>query len=194
MTYLVLGLILFLIGSFHLFDQVKMIDSKIALFVQQVSNPKPVLSFFNEIWFIGRTSFALLTLGFLIIIDWKLGLISAVVFSIIIGIEYLLKTFYWRKRPHSSHRGIAMLQPVKPLDSSFPSGDSLRVWYLALILTTVAGDNLIFWVAAITLAALVTLGRLVMGVHYLTDALAGAGLGFVGAGITIWLWNILSIV
>ena len=86
-----------------------------------------------------------------------------------------------------------MLQPIKPQDPSFPSGDALRVWYLALIIPTAFGDSGIFLVAGIILAILVSMGRMVMGVHYPSDVTAGMGLGFIGAGTSIWLWFILGL-
>jgi len=193
MTYHLLGLILILLGFIHMFDEIVSLEVSIVRYVQQISKRKPLLFFFKEVWFFGRTSFALILLVFLICINWKTGLIATGVFLIFVGIEYLFKTLYNRKRPYTAHQGIAMLQSLEPLDSSFPSGDTMRVWYLALIITSSAGDNIFFLTATISLAILVTLGRLVMGVHYLTDTLTGAGLGIMGAGTTIWLWNLLKI-
>ena len=193
MTYHLLGLILILLGFIHMFEEIVSLEVSIVRYVQQISKLKPLLFFFKEVWFFGRTTFALILLVFLICINWKTGLIAAGVFLVIVGIEYLIKTLYFRERPYAAHQGIAMLQSLEPLDSSFPSGDTMRVWYLALIITASAGDSIFFLSATISLAALVTLGRLVMGVHYLTDTLAGAGLGIIGAGTTIWLWNLLKI-
>ncbi len=193
MTYHFLGLILLLLGFIHMFDEVVSLEVSIVRYVQQISKMKPLLFFFKEVWFFGRTSFAIIFLVFLVCIKWKTGLIAAGVFLVIVGIEYLIKTLYFRKRPYTAHQGIAMLQPLEPLDSSFPSGDTMRVWFLALIISSSAGDTTFFLTGMISLAILVTLGRLVMGVHYLTDTLAGAGLGILGAGTTIWLWNLLNI-
>ncbi len=193
MTYHLLGLILILLGFMHMFDEVVSLEVSIVRYVQQISKWKPLLFFLKEVWFFGRSSFALILLVFLVCINWKTGLIAAGVFLVFVGIEYLIKTLYFRKRPYAAHQGIAMLQPLEPLDSSFPSGDTMRVWYLALIISASAGDTTSFLTGTITLAILVTLGRLVMGVHYLTDTLAGAGLGILGAGTTIWLWNLLNI-
>jgi len=176
-----------------MFDEVGQIEPNIVRSVQQILRPKPLLIFFQEAWFFGRTSFVLIVLIFLICIDWKNGLVAFGVFSVFVGIEQLIKSLYFRKRPYTSHQSIAMLQPLEPFDSSFPSGDALRVWYLALIIPFAAGSSTLFLAATISLAILVTLGRIVMGVHYLTDALAGAGLGILGAGTTIWLWNLLNI-
>lgn len=86
-----------------------------------------------------------------------------------------------------------MAQPQKPTDPSFPSGDAFRIWYLVLILIAASGSNQVLGFIAILLAVLVSLGRMILGVHYLTDVLAGAGLGFLGAGTTIWLWHLFNL-
>lgn len=193
MTHYLVGLILIILSGFHLFDQVDKIESKITHLIQQALKQNPWLAFFKDIWVFGRTSFSLIMLSLFTFFDWKRGLIAVGVFVLIIGVEYLVKSLYFRNRPFISQHGISNLQPVEPLDSSFPSGDTLRVWYLALIFSAVSGGNIFFLIAVIFVAVLVTLGRLVMGVHYLTDTLAGAGLGIIGAGTTLWLWNILLI-
>ena len=193
MTYHLLGSILILLGFFHIFDDVGPLEAYLVRYVQQISKKKSLIFILKEVWFFGRTSFSVLLLVFLICINWKTGLIATGVFLVFVGIEYLIKTLYFRNRPYVDHHEIAMLQPLEPLDSSFPSGDTMRVWYLALTISASAGDSVFFLGATISLAILVTLGRLVMGVHYLTDTLTGAGLGILGAGTTIWLWNLLNI-
>ncbi len=194
MTYLLIGLILILMGSMHKFDLLAPLEVRMLQYVQKISNRKTLLSFIKEIWYFGRTSFSLILLVLLILINWKAGLVAAGVFLIFIGIEYLIKTLYFRKRPFSDQQGIDMLQPLEPMDSSFPSGDTMRAWYLALIIPAYIGDATFLFLGTITLATLVTLGRLVLGVHYLTDTLAGAGLGILGAGSVIWLWFFLNII
>lgn len=86
-----------------------------------------------------------------------------------------------------------MLQPLKPLDPSFPSGDALRIWYLTLI-TAAIFSSLPFLIAAIILAAVISLGRIMMGVHYPSDVLAGSGLGVIAAGASIWIWGIFQLI
>lgn len=194
MTYTILGLILLLLGFFHLFDGVEPAELKIVQDLQKISTRKTLLMFFKEIWFFGRTSFTLIILALLICFNWKVGGVAVGIFLVIIGIEYLFKTLYTRERPFTSQQNISMLQPLEPTDSSFPSGDTMRVWYLALVISAAAGSGTAILIAAATLAVLVTLGRMVMGVHFLTDTLAGAGLGILGAGATIYLWNLLNIV
>ena len=193
MIYYILGLILIVIGCFHLLGVADRVEPEIVLYVQNKFKNNPLLVFFKEIWFFGRTSFALIMLMFLTCFGWKMGSIAWGVFVVAVGIEHFVKKLSNRKRPYISHQAIAMLQPLEPTDSSFPSGDSLRIWYLALIVPAALGDSELFLSAAICLAVLVTLGRIVMGVHYFTDTLAGAGLGILSASTTIWLWTLMNI-
>ena len=191
MIYHILGSILVLIGCSHFVGVVDRVEPEIILYIQRKFNPLQV--YFKEIWFFGRTSFTLIVLVFLTCFDWKMGLAAAGVFLVTVCIEYFVKKLSNRGRPYTSHPAIAMLQPLEPADSSFPSGDTLRVWYLALIIPAASGNSSFVLTAAISLAVLVTLGRMVMGVHYFTDTLAGAGLGILGAGTTLWLWNLMNI-
>ncbi len=188
MIYQILGFILILTGGFHLIDPSDQLESRIVRSIQKLTAHQALLTMFQEVWFLGRTTFALVILLLLVCADWKAGLAAVVSFSVIVGIEQLIKNSFERSRPFQNAEDIHMLQPREPIDPSFPSGDALRIWYLALIIPVYAESSLAFTLAAIGLALLVTLGRMAMGVHYLTDTLAGAGLGLLGAGTTIWLW------
>jgi membrane-associated phospholipid phosphatase len=191
MGYQIFGLILFLVGYSHTIKAINRFEPKIVLALQKKLTQEPIRNFFKEIWFFGRTSFALIVLFFLICINWKTGLVASGVFLALVVIEQQVKILFKRVRPFADHQDITMLQPLEPSDPSFPSGDALRVWYLALIIPAAAGSHILFLAASIGLAILVTLGRMIMGVHYLTDTLSGAGLGILGAGTTIWLWTLL---
>ena len=193
MIYQLLGVILFLIGCTHRFEKVRTFETQIVRSLQGLCNRNPWLTFFQEIWFFGRTSFTIVMLLLLTSLNWKLGLTAALVFLVTVGIEQIVKLVFNRSRPFSTESDISMLQPINPTDSSFPSGDALRIWYLSLILPVAAGESGLFLAGSILLAIFVTTGRLVMGVHFLTDAIAGTGLGLLGAGTTLWLWYLLNL-
>ena len=131
MIYYILGLILIVIGCFHLLGVADRVEPEIVLYVQNKFKNNPLLVFFKEIWFFGRTSFALIMLLFLTCFGWKMGSVASGVFFVAVGIEHFVKKLSNRERPYISHPAIAMLQPLEPTVSSFPSGDSLRIWYLA---------------------------------------------------------------
>ncbi len=193
MIYQLLGFVILLIGFAHVFDGIKTWETQIIHKVQGLFKNKPWLTIFQESWFFGRTSFAVVSLLLLTSLKWKIGAIALLVFLISVGIENIIKIVFNRSRPYIAHQYINMLQPNNPIDPSFPSGDALRIWYLALILPVAAGESGLFLTAFLLLAILVTLGRMVMGVHYLTDTIAGTGLGILGAGTTLWLWHLLKL-
>lgn len=89
-----------------------------------------------------------------------------------------LKQATLRDRPYT--RDAAILQNVPPLDRfSFPSGHTMH----AVAFTLILAAYLPVWgwtVAPFTL--LVALSRLVLGLHYPSDVLAGAG---IGAGVAL---------
>ena len=193
MTYQLLGLALFFIGCSHLINRVVPIETRIVQYLQTKFRNRPWLSFFQELWLFGRTSFALISLTLLTTLKWKLGITATLGFLVIVGIEQIIKTRINRPRPFTVNQDIQMLQLTRPQDSSFPSGDALRIWYLVLIIPSAAGGYGFFLAASVLLAILVTLGRSIMGVHYPTDTIAGAGLGLLAAGTILSLWQYLSL-
>jgi len=193
MTYQLIGFCLLSLGICHRLKVVRNWDHQIAIGIQRAFKHQAVLLFSREIWFFGRTAFTLIFLALMTGYNWKLGGISLIVFGVMAGLEKLIKSTFLRPRPFAALEKVQMLQPAQPTDPSFPSGDALRVWFLVLILGIALGNYLSFGLLSILLAVLVSLGRMFMGVHYLTDVLAGAGLGFLGAGTTIWLWQLFHL-
>jgi len=96
----------------------------------------------------------------------------------------LLKQKLVRERPYVLNAGIDCV--VAPLDRySFPSGHTLH----AVLFTTVA----IAWVPGlafvlIPLAACIAISRVVLGLHYPSDVLAGGALG----GAVGWVANLVA--
>jgi undecaprenyl-diphosphatase len=193
MIYQIIGLVLLLFSCTHLLDSLKTLDTNFVSSLQKTFHEKPWLPIYQDIWFFGRTSFTVITLLLFTAVSWRMGGTALLLFLIIVGIEQIIKMIFKRPRPFEIHQDIRMLQPIKPHDPSFPSGDALRIWYLVLILPAALGGSNTFLIAGIFLAILVSLGRAVMGVHYPSDVIAGTGLGFIGAGTSIWLWHILGL-
>jgi len=193
MIYQLIGFILFLMGFVHLFNKIYKIEQNVIIQVQTLINKKPLIGFFQEIWFLGRTIFVFIIITLMILYDWKSGLVADVVLLITIGIENLIKMVFKRARPYQAIPSVSMLQLKEPTDTSFPSGDTLRIWYLALIIPAAFGSSVYLLLGLSMLALLVSFGRIAMGVHHPTDVLTGAGLGIIGAGTTIWLWHLLSL-
>lgn len=98
-----------------------------------------------------------------------------------------LKRGIARKRPFEELDAVEVRQNPPPRDPSFPSGDASRVWFLGSALAFGMGWPPAASAAALALAAVVSLGRVRVGVHYPSDVWAGSWLGF-GMGL---LWGAL---
>lgn len=93
----------------------------------------------------------------------------------------IIKFSVRRRRPEGSWGSI--YRNTDP--HSFPSGHAVRASMLAVLSTALLPP----WLAAILVvwAPLVALARVSMGVHYLSDVLAGIALGFLLGIVFIWL-------
>lgn len=99
----------------------------------------------------------------------------------------LLKSHTVRPRPYQVHQAIMLGE--RPLDVfSFPSGHTLQ----AVLFTIMLGSQLpaMLWVL-LPFTVLIALSRLVLGLHYPTDVLVGAGIGAtfasIGKGVSHYL-------
>jgi undecaprenyl-diphosphatase len=100
-----------------------------------------------------------------------------------VGLYKVLKARLVRERPYLTHQDIRV--GCAPLDRySFPSGHTLH----AVLFSIVA----IAWFPALAavlvpLALLIALSRVVLGLHYPTDVLVGALLGWGLAELSLWI-------
>jgi undecaprenyl-diphosphatase len=84
-----------------------------------------------------------------------------------------------RPRPFASHQGITLR--ATPLDQySFPSGHTLHATAFTLI--ALSYYPALFWML-LPFSVLVALSRLVLGLHYPSDVIAGAGIGAMVAAL-----------
>jgi undecaprenyl-diphosphatase len=96
-----------------------------------------------------------------------------------LGVYKLLKRTFVRERPFITHSAICNGTP--PLDRySFPSGHTLHA--VSFTWQTVAHFPDLAWVL-VPLAGLIAASRVVLGLHYPSDVLAGGVLGASFAGI-----------
>ena len=111
------------------------------------------------LWFMGQRSWK----------DWSVIQFAgiAVLAIIVMSVKFIVR----RRRPEGEWGGI--YRNTDP--HSFPSGHAARAFLIAMI-ATVLGP---LWLAAILWiwAPLVSLARVAMGVHYLSDVVAGAMVG-----------------
>lgn len=105
---------------------------------------------------------------------WAVRLLAAI--AVLAGVVLLIKLGVRRRRPEGEWG--AIYRATDP--HSFPSGHAARAVLLALLAIAWGPP----WLAAILIpwAPLVSLSRVAMGLHYLSDVLAGAALGLLAAG------------
>lgn len=104
---------------------------------------------------------------------WKPMLIMAITGIVGVLLYKVLKRVCVRERPFITHSSISLAMP--PLDRySFPSGHTLHAvsfaWQAVVTFPELA------WVL-VPLASLIAASRVVLGLHYPTDVLAGAAIG-----------------
>lgn len=94
-----------------------------------------------------------------------------------------LKHRFIRERPFITHSAIT--RAAAPLDRfSFPSGHTLHAVSFSVIV--LANFPLLAWVV-VPLALLIALSRVVLGLHYPSDVLVGALIGYGVANAAQWL-------
>ncbi len=130
-----------------------------------------ILAHSGDSWFWGA---ALIILWFLSDASWKQwAVVLFVGISLMAVLVMAIKFIVRRRRPEGEWGGI--YRNTDP--HSFPSGHAARAFLIA-VLGSALGPP---WLAAVLWiwAPLVALARVAMGVHYLSDVLAGSLLGIV---------------
>ena len=99
-----------------------------------------------------------------------------------LGIAHLITEVWARPRPYEAHPGDAHLFVPASHDPSFPSDHATAAFAIAVAIFLrhrKAG------IVALVMAALLSLSRVVVGVHYPSDVLAGAAIGTLAA-LVLW--------
>jgi len=178
------GVLLFGIGWLYRLPSVAAWDEQI--FLRLHNWLKPWLPFFRALWIFG-TLWGILGIATAVAIwiDWRKALALLAAYGIVVLGEIRLKHSLARQRPFRTLPGVSMAQPHHPKDTSFPSGDALRIWLAAFAL--MAWLPPLWGWALIGIAVLVSLGRIALGVHHPLDVIAGTGLGMVAAALALAL-------
>jgi len=142
-----------------------------------------ILAHSGDSWFWGA---ALLLLWFFGNPAWKewyaVELVGISLLAVLVmGIKFLVR----RRRPEGEWGGI--YRNTDP--HSFPSGHAARAFFIAVIAGALgpAGLGVVLWIWA----PLVALARVAMGVHYLSDVIAGTILGILSAWLFLQIYPTL---
>ena len=117
--------------------------------------------------------------------DQNVVLLALAAVLIAVGVRWLIGEVFDRERPFETLRDLHSLDLVSPGSNSFPS-------LHAMILFAFAGTFYYIghhpnWARFLLfLATAVVIARVVAGVHYPSDVLAGAALGLIVAKIVSW--------
>lgn len=137
----------------------------------------------GDSWFWALALLAIWLLGNPFWKEW--AVVQFVALTVMAATVLTIKFSFKRKRPEGKWGDI--YRSTDP--HSFPSGHATRAFLLATM-GILLGPS---WVAMLLLilAPLVALGRVAMGVHYLSDILVGALLGIFGAWIAFLIYPAL---
>lgn len=164
------------------------LERNLCLAINRSARRRAVRLFFAGISRLGDGVFWYVLIATLALTQGSHGRLAALQMALtaLVGVVLykLLKERLVRERPFISHSDILCGTP--PLDRySFPSGHTLQ----AVLFSTVA----LAWFPALApvllpFTLLVALSRMVLGLHYPTDVVVGAAIGFVLARGALWVW------
>lgn len=103
----------------------------------------------------------------------KMGIFLPLIYGFVSASQLAIKHLIDRPRPFLEHD--AMVRSVCPTDPSFPSGHAATAFMMAVILSTQFPR---YRYAFYFLACLVGFSRVYLGVHYPSDVIAGAIIGY----------------
>ena len=113
-------------------------------------------------------------------VKWKLASASALASAAVAMLaNQVIANFVWdRGRPYTTHHGATHLLSAPSVDPSFPSDHSAAAFAIAFaVFAFRRGAGTLFLAAA----TLISLSRIALGMHYPSDVLAGALIGWVAA-------------
>jgi membrane-associated phospholipid phosphatase len=124
----------------------------------------------------------ILYLGLLLIWDFPVGISISIAGLLTTGVEIGIKNLINRPRPFIDNKQVVLRQNPVPRDTSFPSGDATRIWFIFATLVFGLSPSVAIMVMIGLGSILVSYGRIRLGVHHPLDVWAGSCLGF-GLGL-----------
>ena len=163
------------------------IESSVLLWIQSIRTPAMTTAF-RAVTYLGEMGIFWVAMCLALICFRKhrragvMGLIALAAGFIICNL--LLKNLVARMRPYAVIEGLTAAT-VLPGDWSFPSGHATASFAAATAIHLTEKGKWTVWL--IIAAALVAVSRVYLGVHYLTDVLAGTLIGVMCAFISVKL-------
>nr|WP_296203877.1 phosphatase PAP2 family protein [Psychrobacter sp. UBA3962] len=166
-------------------------DTSLCIHINRYSTNYVTATFFKVISRLGDGWFwYAMMLGAFIVKGWEavVPVITVILVSCLGLVIYkILKVKTVRPRPYQVHQVIVLGE--RPLDVfSFPSGHTLQA---VLFTATLGGYFPELMPIMLPFTLLVALSRMVLGLHYPTDVLIGAAIGY---GLSLWAPNIHQLV
>ena len=178
-----IGLLLVIVGLLHNTTIFSRWDAE--TFLALHTRTRRYVSFFRYIWPLGTVPVGITLILIMLMAGWQAGFSAALMYGLAAIVEWAIKRKVSRPRPFKTLPGVVMSQPKNPGDASHPSGDAMRVWFLALVFPLAFGLPWPVTALTCTVALTLSLGRIVLGVHYPLDVVGGAGLGTLFTGLAI---------
>ncbi len=160
------------------------IDLSILQYVQEHIRNDFMTPIWKFITHLGDGGWLWITLGVVLLFFKKTRLIGfSVLVSLLINAIFTnitLKDLIGRPRPYTVSNAIVPIIKL-PSELSFPSGHTSSSFAAALVLLKLTPKK--YGIPAVVLAALISLSRIYVGVHYPTDILGGIVVGIISS---IW--------
>ena len=148
-----------------------------------------ILTEFGDIIFI--VFIAVLGLFYTKLDNRFLVFVFGMLFAVLLNTAF--KEVFSRERPYEIYRW------MEEESKSFPSGHSVNAAYIfSMIMFTIYKSNykksikLATYITCGTLIPIVMISRIILGVHFFTDTIAGASLGIMVASLCMLLNNLLT--
>lgn len=179
-------------GSSALFNRIDALELQFCLWLNRPCHSQAVQRFFSIISRLGNGVIWYVLMASLPFIDGNKGLETTVQMGMTalagLLVYKILKDRLVRERPYFTHPGIKL--GTAPLDKfSFPSGHTLHAVGFSII--AISYYPVLAWFL-IPFTVLTAMSRIVLGLHYPTDVLAGAAIGTTMAWVSFhirdYLW------
>ena len=156
-------------------------ESKIIEFIQAGMSQEWTI-FFRIISLLGSWVGFLIAFVIFFYFSRRYAVIFGITYGIGVGFNYLFKLIVMRPRPYITYESIQMLTDA--IGNSFPSGHAVSstiiAFFVIMFVYRKCKDKFIKYgtiLSMLIFVGIVCLARMYLGVHYLTDVIAGICLG-----------------